>query len=316
MGISLGTRPVVLFLLALLVVRSVGGGWTDKSIEKPTKAKCRVFFPTLAIKSSCVVFVIAVGTGMRSDGYNRLGTKLCESGHVMAVVDPNPGSMVKLDSLRFRNAFEAARQNMDAWMLNATNSSKCPGKNWKYVVGGHSAGGQAAANSLAISTEGVNGFLGLDPYNCKSVTSKAKTALQKLPGAVWGLKRTTCAVTSDLAASRCYRDIASGSTMEGLHALFHVDNSALTCPTYNHCGFSDTGCDGGQSLIDICQIRCPRSAVDLTDAVAASADRLADRVHTVDKKWSKADWTLKSSVPLVVTVSGRVPQSRGQGSHK
>eukprot|EP00808_Paulinella_micropora_P010380 g50028.t1 len=257
---------------------------------------------------------------MRCDEYNRLGKQISSKGHIFVVTDPNPGGFVKFDAYRFFTALREIRKNLNSWLPR--NIARHGKEEWKFVIGGHSAGGQAAANALMLSSTQVHGFFALDPFNCKSIDPTVRRLLQRLPTVIWGFQRTTCGVTTDLAASLLYLHLAVGSRVEGLHALYLVDNTAESCPTWNHCGFTDHGCDGGQEaflrdylnqtdrtmvMVDVCNIQpdCAGPADQLTKAVAMSAHLLAQRVQSPEKRWTHSQWVIHTPVSHSLSTTGK-----------
>eukprot|EP00457_Paulinella_chromatophora_P012784 gb/GEZN01013022.1/.p1 GENE.gb/GEZN01013022.1/~~gb/GEZN01013022.1/.p1 ORF type:complete len:294 (-),score=26.66 gb/GEZN01013022.1/:23-904(-) len=282
------------FFLAAIAFANKCSNCMDTETEH---AKFRTFYPQGDTLNSCTIFVLGVGLGMRADSYDRLGNMLSAKGHVVVMQDHNPGVPLKLDSKKWSTAFISTRMNLDGWLSDASDYSKCKGPR-KWVVGGHSAGGLAAANALASLPADIHGFLGLDPYGgpYAKLDEGAQLRLQRLPVLVWGFYRATCGVYLEHAAVKVYNAAASSEHMIGQQAFFKVNNSALTCPTYDHCGFTDTGCLG-----PICAIKCPEEAIHLTHSVSASVDRLVARIKNEEAAWIEDDWQIRPPfVPHII----------------
>lgn len=182
-----------------------------------------------AVESQCdTVAIVGVGTAMGATAYQSLSTDIVTgSSLVFIMMDFNPGGMVKLSARKYTKLANAVAEQITS-LVPACKTSPKHG----FIVGGHSAGGQAAMQALPSLIPTVNpiGFLGLDPFNAK------KGGTITIPAMYWGFAKTTCFVTAKNAAAFAYNHTTNKDRV-----FFQVAN---TRQKITHCIFTDNGCGG------------------------------------------------------------------------
>lgn len=212
--------PLVLSLADLASGDIVGGS------GKLKEGKIRYHFDNSTHHQCETVALIGVGTKMGADAYESLSTDIVsDSSLVFIMLDHNPRGMVKLSPKKYAKLVKAVVDKI----TSLVTACKVPPPNG-YIVGGHSAGGQAAINALpSLSDIDLLGFLGLDPFNA------AKAGHIDIPGIFWGFARTTCFVTKSDAAALAYNHTTKN------RVFYQVAN---TRARITHCIFTDNGCGG------------------------------------------------------------------------
>ncbi len=219
-------------IAAALLLVPAGSAMADYMDKNMSSGKVRVFYknPTAA---SCDAIVIAVGTAMSRSDYDTLAKTLIDYGYIVVIMDHNPGNMVKTDATKYRNCVLDIQANILGW-LSSTNCDEIV----LWIVGGHSAGGQAAQNAVAADSNLADAVFSIDPYDCSN------TGTVTVPALYWGFDMTTCFVEEDKAAKAAYY----GSS--GPRALQRVDTYLIWCwcpgiaPKFFHCSFCDYHCPG------------------------------------------------------------------------
>ncbi len=216
------------FVMGVAMVPDAVSAQMDKTLSN---GKVRIHFPNPA-PSACEAILIGVGTSQARDDYDFLSEALIDYGYIVVIMDHNPGNMIKTDATKFRNCALEVKANLLTW-LSATNCSFI--SHW--IMGGHSAGGQAAQNAVSADATLADAVFSIDPYNCSN------TGDVVVPALYWGFDVTTCFVNKNDAAKAAYY----GSL--GHRAFFKVAKkySWGPCgyaPVYFHCSFCDEHCLG------------------------------------------------------------------------
>ncbi|GLS24728.1 alpha/beta hydrolase [Marinibactrum halimedae] len=237
------------------------------------------------VASSCDVIVLGVGTAMGADAYDRLSSALNGYGYLVAILDHNPGNIVKTDSERYLALASELKSTAQTW-LNGTGCESVD----HWVMGGHSAGGQAAQNAIAQNRWLADAIFSVDPYDA-SVTEEVF-----IPALYWGFSFTSCFVTREDAAEEAYR------RSNDKRAFFQVQEqfSWGPCgyaPEYFHCSFCDNGCPGCTN--------CRRTPAHFFDDVAASVNKFINAAFYSD--WSKAALTINAETPIELYVDQEMP---------
>jgi len=228
------------------------------------------------LPASCEVVVLGVGTAMSVNDYDKLSTAIAEYGHIVAVVDHNKNNMVKTDDEKFLNlATELKTQFFDL----ASDFGCKQVKHW--LMGGHSASGQAAQNAIAANHGLADAVFSLDPFDASQVAPVC------LPAMYWGFKHTTCFVSRNNGAAKVYEQ---GETNQ---ALYQVNNKFYWSkfgyiPDYYHCSF----CDSGFMLCSNFKLTPEHFYLD----IAESVDRFIQAAFY--KGWSKEALQLSDSKQL------------------
>jgi hypothetical protein len=255
--------------------------YVDKTIST---GQVRVFYPAPA-PSACDAIVLGVGTSMSRGDYNKLSNKLIAHGYVVVIMDHNPGNMVKTDATRYRNCILDIQANLVNWLAGTGCASI---SHW--ILGGHSAGGQAAQNAIAGDPGLADGIFSIDPYNCSGAGAVSQPALY------WGFNVTTCFVTQSDAATAAYY----GSN--GPRAFYRVKkvyafNPCGYSPKFFHCSFCDNHCP-------MCT-NCMYTPDSFFTDVASSVNAFVNAAFY--GTWSKANLTVATTTPRDIFVDGDQP---------
>lgn len=233
----------------------------------------------------CDAIVLGVGTAMSADGYDKLSSQLVTQGFVVAILDHNVGNPVKTDKTKFRNLAVEVKSKLLGWI----SDSQCTSiSHW--VVGGHSAGGQAAHNALVDDATLADAVFSIDPFDISS------SGQVNLPALYWGFDVTTCFVEKDKAAKAAYY------RSTGQRAFYKVAKkySWGPCgysPKYFHCSF----CDGHCPACTNCMTTPDHFFVD----VAASVNRFVNA--SFYGTWSKTAVQTATTTPTTLYVDAELP---------
>jgi len=204
----------------------------DAAIQTETgrmsEGRYRYFYDdTVSSYYACnnVVF-IGVGTAMSVSGYDKIATEIAQaSGAVTIITDHRPNFPFKTSSNNYAKLINRIVKEIDTIIpICKADTSK------KIIIGGHSASGQAAVESIPKLDFKPDGFIGLDPFRRGGFKNLDIT----IPSLDWGFTETTCAVTVDLAAKSAYE--VSDDTQR---VLYRVPNPEKKI---THCIFTDNGC--------------------------------------------------------------------------
>jgi hypothetical protein len=274
--------PVFICLSLIIAVSSAQANYMDKTTGI---GQYRVIY-----KSPCPatveVFIIGVGTSMSRGDYDNLGNQMANTyGYVVVAMDHNPGNMVKTDATKYRNCALEVQSNLLTW-LSGTGCTAVA----HWILGGHSAGGQAAQNAVSGDANLADAVFSIDPYNCSD------TGDISIPAAYWGFNVTTCFVTKEDAAKAAYY----GSL--GQRAFYRVKKvySWGPCgysPKFYHCSF----CDGSCPACTNCMLTPSYFFVD----IANSANKFVTAAFY--GTWSKANLTISATTPLELFVDTDAP---------
>ena len=273
---------VFMCMSLVLAVSVVQASYMDKTTGI---GQYRVIYknPSLA---SCEVFILGVGTAMSRTDYDYLGNAMANTyGYVLVVMDHNPGNMVKTDATKYRNCALEVQNNLLNWLSGTGCTSVA-----HWILGGHSAGGQAAQNALSADPGLADGIFSIDPYNIEGA------GIVNGPAIYWGFNVTTCFVEKSDAAEAAYY------YTDGPRAFYRVKKvyGWTVCgyaPKYFHCSFCDLHCPG------------------CTNCVTTPSHFFSDIAKSVNKfitaafygTWSKANLTISSTTPLELFVDNDAP---------
>jgi len=188
----------------------------------------QVYWPT-SKQSSCTAVMFAVGTSMSVSGYAEFGTRMAAKGYIFIVVDPEPGSMTKLNKDRLQTAFLAGKQQWSGWTGNACGSIDA------WLLGGHSAGGGTAHAVFVDSPSVTDGVFSVDPLARGDLGPNLD-----LPGLYWGFSQSTCFVSPADSSQAAF--LRSPSTKRVLAKVDVKWQSFPPTPKYYHCSISN-GCN-------------------------------------------------------------------------
>jgi hypothetical protein len=277
------TRRALAMLLMLLPF-AASAAYTDKSLSA---GQVRLHYPASG-PSACEVILLGVGTAMLTSSYDSLSEQLINKGYAVGILDHNPGEIVKTDAGKFAQLAQGVKTNLVSW-LAGTSSSCRSAAHW--VVGGHSAGGQAAQSAVSSGSLAADAVFSIDPFDS---TVSGNIAM---PALYWGFDVTTCYVDKDKAAKAAY--LASNSNRRAFVRVAR-EYSWGPCgysPKYFHCSFCDSHCPG------------------CTNCMTTPAFFFADLGKSVQKfinaafygTWSKSALSFTSSTPVTLFVNGDQP---------
>jgi hypothetical protein len=252
----------------------------------------RVYRPATA-PAACEAVLFGVGTGLTTTSYASLGSAINGQGHVFVVMDHAPGDTFdKADAARYAALVEDVKANLLGW-LGA--GSPCTGiAHW--ILGGHSASGQAAHAAVLVDPRLGHAVFSADPYDVSGLGTIS------LPGLYWGFTATSCFVDVNKAARAAYYRTPSPGR------VLHKTNVTMTrawcgyAPKYHHQSFIDYGADLGSLGCNSC-VRTPSSFyADVADSLSKF---ITARFYGT---WSKANLRVASGrTPAALHVDGDRP---------
>jgi hypothetical protein len=265
----------------VLLTGSSQAAYFDKNLGT---GQVRVFYKSPS-PATCEAFILAVGTAMSRDSYDNLANQMIAYGYVVVIMDHQPGSMTKTDAGAFRNCTIEVQNNILSWL----SGTGCTGiAHW--ILGGHSAGGQAAQNAVGGDLNLADAMFSIDPYNIEGASRI------NLPGLYWGFDVTTCFVEKTDAAMAAYY------YCDGPRAFYRVNkiNSWGPCgysPKFYHCSFADGSCPA-------CTNCMTTPSYFFTD-VAKSVNKFINAAFY--GTWSKANVTVSTTTPTTLFVDSDAP---------
>ncbi|MFZ5571745.1 MAG: hypothetical protein ACOZF0_15185 [Thermodesulfobacteriota bacterium] len=279
-------RTVTVFTMILITVccfsiTAARANYFDKSLAT---GNVRVYYSTACPATSDAI-LLGVGTSMLTSSYGNLANAMANLGHIVVIMDHNPGNMIKTDATKFRNLALDVRTNLVGW-LAATNCRAIA----HWIMGGHSAGGQAAQNAVAGNPGLADAVFSIDPYNC------SETGTVHVPALYWGFNVTTCFVTKEDAAEAAYYGSAGPRAFVRV-AKKYVWGPCGYSPKFFHCSF----CDGHCPACTNCMTTPSYFFTDL----ATSVDKFIDAAFY--GVWSKTNLTFSATTPLTLFVDGDQP---------
>ena len=197
------------------------------------------------------VAMIGVGTTMKVDEYDILAREMADQRPDLVVIftDHAPGNPFKTNHKKYAALATAIAKHARSIIPICRDIANNP----KFVIGGHSASGAAAIESIAdypvFGDFQPIGIFGLSPFRITD-----NTHVNNLPSMFWGFSKTTCAVTIGNAADKAYElsDPDSG------RVLYQLQN---TGGHPSHCIFADNGCPPVCSSPKTGEYKWVRSAV-------------------------------------------------------
>ena len=129
------TLYAVMFLALLFSTSSAFANYFDKDLGT---GQVRVYYKSPS-PAACEAIVLGVGTAMSRDSYDNLAAAISSYGYIVVIMDHQPGSMTKTDAGKFKNCVIEVQNSILGW-LSGTGCTSIA----HWILGGHSAGGQAA----------------------------------------------------------------------------------------------------------------------------------------------------------------------------
>lgn len=246
----------------------------------------RVHYNPSATPASCDAILLGVGTAMSRDSYDKLSAQLIKYGYVVAILDHQPGNLTKTDAGKYAKVANAIKQNLVGWMQGKTQCTHV--NNW--VMGGHSAGGQAAHNAVVNNGYLADAMFNIDPYDISG------SGLVSMPTLNWGFTTTTCFVEVNKAAKAAYQK----STGERVFVKVGKKYSWGPCgysPAYFHCSFCDSHCPACTN--------CTNTPDHFFVDVGRSVNKFMKALSSGN--WSKSALSFSSTTPLTLYVGNDQP---------
>lgn len=183
--------------------------------------------------TATALILIAVGTKMSVGDYADLAGRIVQGKrYVCVVIDHNADNMVKLSGAQFAAVCNLIVGNPGTCLANVSLS-----RGYRVLLGGHSAGGAAAADAMMATRPGTlnfttNGYIGLDPYGNPPPLIDGTPMSQKViavPTFATGFTRTTWFVNVDEAALAAHNVCTSTNNK----TLFRVNNPSSSGIDHN-----------------------------------------------------------------------------------
>jgi pimeloyl-ACP methyl ester carboxylesterase len=262
------------FMLALLAgISQVNAGYIDKTISS---GQTRIIYPSSS-PTSCEVIMLGVGTAMSRDSYDNLGAALNAHGYIVAILDHQPGNLTKTDATKFKNLANDIKANLLSW-LSGTGVSCSSVAHW--IMGGHSAGGQAAQNAVSSTPGLAHAVFHIDPYDISGAGTVS------VPSLNWGFDITTCFVDKNKAAKAAYNKSTGQRAMVRVNSPYAFSACGYS-PKFYHCSFADGSCPACTS--------CAFAPASFYTDVATSVKKFITAAFY--GTWSKANLNFTSSTP-------------------
>ena len=185
---------------------------------------------------------------------------------------------MKTDANRFTALAQRVKDDLLSWMSDSPYNSID-----RWIMGGHSAGGQAAQNAVARTTGLADGIFSIDPYNGKD------TDRVSVPAVYWGFSKTTCFVTVKDAAEETYRRSDDRRAFYRVNTKYSWGPCGYS-PKYFHCSFCDGHCPACTN--------CKKTPDHFFTDVAKSVDLFIR--HGFSGSWNKANMTHASTTPYTL----------------
>ena len=270
-------------VLALLLTFMSSAYATDKSISA-SNGDVKLHYPSNK-GPQCDAIVLGVGTAMGVNGYDKLSAQLVNNGFVVVIMDHAVGNLVKTDKTQYRNLALEVKSNLLGWI----SDSQCTSiSHW--IMGGHSAGGQAAHNALVDDASLADAAFSIDPFDISS------SGQVNLPALYWGFDVTTCFVDKEKAAKAAYYRSTSQRAFFKVAKQYSWGPCGYS-PKYFHCSF----CDGHCPACTNCMTTPDYFFVD----VAASVRRFVNARFYGN--WSKAAVSTTTTTPVTLYVDAELP---------
>jgi len=240
--ITLTLTALCLSTCNLFINKVSGEVVSDKVVVLP-EGQLKFYYDDSITSDPCdTVVMINVGAAMSATEYNDLGHSIASSSNkelsiIAIIMDDNPGDIRKQDQNKYANLANAIVKNLKQIVLICANRKQAK---INYIIGGHSAGGEAAIRALTndppLISFDVAGIVGLAPYQI----DPKSTAKINVPSLMWGFAHKTCLVVSNKSDLAAYNISNSDRRV-----LYQVQNKFNVNPISGpHCSFADKSCKG------------------------------------------------------------------------
>lgn len=242
--------------------------------------QARIYYPSFS-PAACEAIVLGVGTAMGNNDYSKLAGKLNSFGYIVAVLDHNPGNLTKTDASKYLALAKDVKANLLSWL--GSTGLTCSKGIAHWVMGGHSAGGQAAQNAVGNNPGLAQAIFSIDPYDVSGA------AIVNVPALYWGLDTTTCFVDKDKAAKAAYYRSNGKRVLVRINVPYGVSVCGYS-PKYFHCSFTDGTCPACTN--------CQYPPSSFYTEVATSVNKFINAAFY--GTWSKANLSFSSNVPKTI----------------
>jgi hypothetical protein len=222
---------------------------------------------------------------MSRSSYDFLSAQLNTKGYVVVIMDHQRGNLTKTDAGKYRDCANLVKGQIAAWLAPVGYSSVA-----HWIMGGHSAGGQAAQNAVAANPGLAHAIFSIDPYNLSGAARVSGPALY------WGFQTTTCFVGANDAAKAGYYGTDGRRAFVRVNEKYSLGPCGYS-PKYFHCSFCDGHCPGCTN----CMTTPNHFFVD----VANSVQKFVNAAFY--KPWSKANLSVSTTTPTTLFVDSDAP---------
>jgi hypothetical protein len=235
-SISMLFRVALLLSSFAFVPRFATAAVTSVTVKKEdlgqTGGEIRYHYDDSGTTATCeTILMIGVGTAMGVADYDKVSTEMAkESFSIVVITDTAPGHPIKeKKQIKFAALADYISMNLSTVIPICKNAPKNG-----IVVGGHSASGQAALDSIPLlKSFTAVGFMGMDPF---IVPDPPPVAYVAIPTIDWGFAKITCLVRIDEAGKSAY-EVGNPKA----RVFYQIQNQNST-KEIKHCSFTDNGC--------------------------------------------------------------------------
>lgn len=279
-------RPLLLALTALTLLACVPAAARAAYVDQDPSGSCsvRVHYPSV-IPAPAESIVLAVGTAMSRWDYDFLAAQLTTKGYLVTIIDHQPGNLTKTDPVKYASCVNLVKAGIGSWLAPYGFASVA-----HWIVGGHSAGGQAAQNAMSADPTLADAIFSIDPYNLSGAGRVPGPALY------WGFASTTCFVGVNDAAKAGYYGTDGQRAMVQVARRFSFGPCGYS-PKFFHCSFCDGHCPGCTN--------CMTTPNSFFVDVANSVQKFVNAAFYTG--WSKANLTVSTTTPTTLFVDADQP---------
>lgn len=280
-------KRMKIFSAALTLLMAIGSVHAGQFQKVSSNGQVRVHYPSSS-PAACEVIMLGVGTAMSDNDYDKLAGQLNTFGYIVAILDHQPGNLTKTDATKYKNLALEIKANLLTW-LNGTGVSCSSVAHW--IMGGHSAGGQAAQYAVGNNPGLADAIFSIDPFDVSNAP------IVNLPSQHWGLDTTTCFVDKNKAAKAAYQRTSNSKREFVRINVPYGFNWCGYSPKYFHCSFTDGTCPACTN--------CAYPPSSFYKEVATSVNKFINAAFY--GTWSKAALSFSSNVPKTIFEGADAP---------
>jgi hypothetical protein len=272
---------------ALMLLAGIGNVDAGQFQKVTGNGQVRIHYPSSS-PTACEVIMLGVGTAMSDNDYDNLAGKLNNFGYIVAIMDHQPGSLTKTDATKYKNLANEIKANLLTW-LSGTGVS-CTNGVAHWIMGGHSAGGQAAQYAVGNNAGLADAIFSIDPFDVSSAP------IVSVPALYWGLDTTTCFVDKNKAGKAAYQRSSGQREFVRINVPYGLSVCGYS-PKYFHCSFTDGTCPACTN--------CQYPPSSFYTEVATSVNKFINAAFY--GTWSKANLNFSSNVPKTIFEGADAP---------